>query len=478
MGEVFHDDFSDGIWTKFAGNPVLRRDQPWAESHYLCEPNVVYEDGLFRVWFSQMFPANGKTALGYAVSADGVTWSKHPRNPVLATDHVEIHRPYVMRHDGANYLFAVDNEYGKQAPATMRRWTSPDGLAWGDERLVMAGTQPWENNGLSNMAVLVDESGHWHMLYTSDCGVGGKFGYAWSEDGLAWLKHEGNPVIRDLYGGDPCLVRVGDWFHAWHSEAMAGSLRIVCRRSRDMIHWERTSGHADVNYTQPWERGVPPEEGGTVNSWYGHLTDATLCEAGGQVLLMYQGAQTPLGMATFSGTLEDLAARLERPPLARWEPSAFGMVEGGTLKLADNDSDRSPLVARVAGAGERYALSASIRCYGGPTRRISVIMRYADANTFARLWANDFGTVFYQERLNGLFSLPRSVGMAPLADGVWHEWEVRVEGRAVSVTVDGASVGQTHASEKLVRDLAGKPVHVGLSTHDAWAEVGRVRVEV
>ena len=111
MGEVFHDDFSDGIWTKFAGNPVLRRDQPWAESHYLCEPNVVYEDGLFRVWFSQMFPANGKTALGYAISADGVTWSKHPRNPVLATDHVEIHRPYVLRHDGTYYLFAVDDEY-------------------------------------------------------------------------------------------------------------------------------------------------------------------------------------------------------------------------------------------------------------------------------------------------------------------------------------------------------------------------------
>jgi hypothetical protein len=477
MSVVLRDDFSDGIWSKHAGNPVLRRDQPWAESHYICEPNILYVDGLFRVWFSQMFPANGNTALGYATSCDGFTWTKHLGNPVLTLDHAEIHRPSVMRHAGTYYLFGVDDEYGKKGPATMRRWSSPDGIAWGDERLVMTANQAWENKGLSNMSVTVAADGRWHMLYTSDCGDGGKFGYAWSDDGLAWTKHEGNPVIRDLYGGDPFLITIGDCFYAWHSEALAGSLRIVCRRSRDLVHWERTGGHADVTYTQPWERGVPPEEGGTVNSWYGHITDATLCEAGERVLLMYQGAQTPLGIATFNGTLAELAQRLERPPLACWEPSPFGMVEGGTLKLADNDSDRSPLVARVAGTGERYTLDARIRCYGGPTHRVSVVMRYADANTFARLWLHDSGTVFHQECLEGLFSLPHPVGSAPIADDAWHNWEVRVEGRAVGLTVDGWPVGGAQSSDKLVRVLAGKPVHVGFSTHDAWAEVAWVQVE-
>ena len=477
MSEIFHDDFNDGVWIKHAGNPVIRRDQPWAESHYICEPNLLYVDGLFRVWFSQMFPANGKTAVGYATSNDGFTWIKHPGNPVLALDHVEIHRPSVMRHAGTYYLFGVDDEYGKKGPATMRRWTSADGIAWGDERLIMTGTQPWENNGLCNMAIVVDDGGRWHMLYTSDCGIGGKFGYAWSDDGLTWAKHEGNPVIRDLYGGDPFLAKIGDCFYAWHSEAMAGSLRIVCRRSWDMVKWEVIGGRTQINYTQPWERGVAPEDGGTVNSWYGHLTDATLCEAGGRVFLMYQGAQTPFGMATFNGTLADLAKRLEQPPLGGWEPSPFGMVEGGTLKLADNDSDRNPVVVRIPGVREAYLLKTRLRCYHGPTHRVSVVMRYAGANTFARLWLHDSGQVFYQECLEGLFSLPQPIGRAPIADDGWHDWEVRVAGRAVVLAIDGRPVGQMQSSDKLVRELTDKPIYVGFSTHDTWAEVARIRVE-
>jgi hypothetical protein len=70
--DAFYDDFSDGIWTKHPANPVLRRDQPWAESDYICEPNLVPRDGLFHLWFSQMFPPDGRTALGYATSPDGL----------------------------------------------------------------------------------------------------------------------------------------------------------------------------------------------------------------------------------------------------------------------------------------------------------------------------------------------------------------------------------------------------------------------
>ena len=474
---VFLDDFGDGIWTKYAGNPVMVRSQPWAESHYICEPNLLFVDGQFRMWFSQMFPPNGRTALGYATSHDGMTWIKHPGNPVLVSDRVEIHRPSVMRHAGTYYAFAVDDEYGKKGPATLRRWSSPDGRIWGNERLILIGSQPWERSGLSNMAVVVDESGRWHMLYTSDCGIGGNFGYAWSDDGLAWTKHEGNPVIRDLYGGDPFLIKIGDWFYIWHSEAMSGVLKIVCRRSRDMVGWEIVGGRIQINYTQPWERGISPEEGGTVNSWYGHITDATLCEADGRVFLMYQGAQTPLGVATFDGTFAELAERLEHPPLLRWESSPFGMVDGGILKLADNDSDLHPLVARVDHVGSEYVLQARIRCYHGPTHRVSVVMRYAGPTAFARIWLHDSGTIYYQECLNGLISNPRPLAAAPIADDAWHEWEVTVRGRELGLAIDRQSIGRTQTSEALMRVLADHPAHIGFSTHDVWAAIAYVWVK-
>jgi predicted GH43/DUF377 family glycosyl hydrolase len=478
---VFNEDFRDGIWTKYSENPVMVRSQSWAESEAICEPNVLFEEGLFRMWFSQMFPPNGKTALGYATSRDGFTWVKYPQNPVLTPDHAEVHRPSVMRHAGKYYLFGVDDEYGKKGPATMRRWTSTDGIAWSDERLIMTATQKWENNGQCNMAVVVDENGRWHMLYTADSGIGGRFGYAWSEDGVTWTKHEGNPVLRDFYGGDPFLIKLGDWFYTWHSQSCGGGLRIVCRRSKDMVNWERVGGHPQINYTQLWERQVPPEKGGTALGYCGHITDATLCEANGRVFFIYQGAQTPLGVATFDGTFTELVDRLQNPPLSRWEPSCFGMVEGGTLNLADEyESERAPLVVRIPGVTDRYVIQTRIRCYAGPTHRVSVVLRYADVEngTFARVWLHDPGKVFYQEYHYRLFSRPILIGSAPVCDDAWHDWEIEVDGSNFRLTVDERPVGEGRISAPLMAAMAQHPVHVGFSTFDTWASIAHLRVHL
>lgn len=473
---AFADDFRDGIWTKYPGNPVMRRSQLWAESDYICEPNVLHEDGQFRLWFAQMFPKGQGTALGYATSPDGFNWTKHPKNPVLVMEGGEVHRPSVMKHEGTYYLFAVQNEQGIKAPATMRRWRSTDGLSWRDEGVVMMADQAWENRTLSNMAVIVDDDGVWRMLYTGgDAAIGGYFGYAHSPDGLRWTKHEGNPVIPTIYGGDPFLIKIGSRYYTWHSQSVAGSLRICCRWSEDMIHWHPLARNPQINYTQPWERGVPPEEGGTTAGYFGHLTDATLCEARGKVFMIYQGAQTPLGVATFDGTLADLAERLRQPPLSRWRESPYGMVEDGTLKIADNGTDRTPLVAEAPGIGERYVLESRIQRYAGPLNRVSVVFRYADPNAFARFWLHDAQHTFYQECFHGLFSAPLNVGPNPACDANWHDWTVEVDGDRNRLTIDGQLVGECRTSAALLRRLASSPVHVGFSVLDTYASVAHVR---
>ncbi len=480
--DAFYDDFADGIWTKYAGNPVLRRDQPWAESDYLCEPNLVHHGGWFRVWFSQMFPADRRSALGYATSPDGCTWTKHPANPVLQPAQAAVHRPYVVAHDGAYYCFAVDDEFARRGPSTMRRWRSDDGLNWTDERLVLTGDQEWEEGTLSNLAVAVAADGTWQMLYTrADRADGqhdrGYFGYAWSADGVHWQKHAGNPVITGFYGGDPCLVRAGDRYYTWHSRSEGGSLRLYCQTSADLIHWQPVGGGPQLNYTQPWERGVPAHEGGTTAGYYGHLTDATVCEADGRVYLMYQGAQTPLGVATFDGDLAQLATRLDQPaPLARWRPSPYGMVEGGTLKIADNATDRQPLVAPVPDLGEHYRMDTRVQCYAGATHRVSVFPRYADERTWARFWLHDAGHTFYQECLQGLLSEPLPIGPNPACDAQWHEWCVEVDGEVNQLTIDGQPVGGCATSPALCAALAEAPGHIGLGALETYVSVAYVRV--
>lgn len=501
---LFSEDFRDGIWTKHPVNPVLRRSQPWAESDYICEPNLLYADGLFRMWFAQMYPPGGGTALGYATSPDGFTWTKYPGNPVLAVPGGEVHRPCVIGHEGAYYVFAVQDEHGRRGPATMRRWSSRDGIEWAADGTVIAAGQGWENGTLSNTSVVVDEDGTWRMLYTAgDEAADGYFGYAWSADGLRWEKHAENPVLRGFYGGDPFLARIGGAYYAWHSEAAGGSLRVYCRRSEDMVHWERCGGHPQISTTQPWEQGVPEEEGGTTAGYYGHLTDATLCEAEGRVFLVYQGAQTPLGVATFDGTLEELAGRLARPPLSCWKRSPYGMVDGGALCIADNGSERSPLVAEVPGLRERfgsargvweddhgqtrhgavlsrdrYRLECSLRVYAGATHRVSVIPRYADERTFARFWLHDEGHTYYQECIHGLFGPPVCVGPNSACDAAEHAWEAAVDGEQNRLSIDGRPVGECRSSAALLRRLGEQPVHIGFSTLDCFAAITSARVLV
>jgi len=482
---AFYDDFSDGIWTKYSGNPVMVRSQPWAESYCICEPNVLYEDGLFRMWFSQMYPVDYNTALGYATSPDGFTWTKHPGNPVLMREHGQVHRPHVMKHQGIYYCFAVQDEQGSRGPATMRRWTSPDGITWGDERLVMTATQPWENRTLSNMGVIVDSDGVWRMLYTGYATgatkeTGGSFGYAYSPDGLTWTKYEGNPVIAGFEGGDPFLLKIGDRYYTWHSQAMGGSLRICCRWSTDMIHWHPIGNGPQINYTQPWERGIPAEDGGHPSGHYGHLSDATLCEAEGRVFLIYQGAQTPLGVATFEGTFQQLADRLSEPPLSRWKASPYGMVDEATLKIADNGSDREPLVAQVPGVRDQYVVESRIRCYAGPTHRVSMVMRCDGKGSFARFWLHDAEHTYYQECITidpyPLFSMPVNIGANHACDAAWHEWVVEVDHERNRLSIDGRKVGECATSRALLHKCAAEPVHVGFSVFDTFAAIDYVRV--
>ena len=66
-------------------DPVLSPGSPESfDSESLLSPTVVYdaELGLFRMWY-QGRDYFGETAIGYAVSIDGVEWHKSPHNPVL-----------------------------------------------------------------------------------------------------------------------------------------------------------------------------------------------------------------------------------------------------------------------------------------------------------------------------------------------------------------------------------------------------------
>jgi predicted GH43/DUF377 family glycosyl hydrolase len=82
---ICHATSDDGRVWRETTTPVLTLDQPW-EADRLFYPAVVRQDGVYLMWYGSYWKdarPEPKTALGFAVSFDGITWHKHPHNPVF-----------------------------------------------------------------------------------------------------------------------------------------------------------------------------------------------------------------------------------------------------------------------------------------------------------------------------------------------------------------------------------------------------------
>ena len=461
----FFDDFSDGLWTKHPDNPVMTRSEAW-EAATICEPCVLHEDGLFKMWYMGTAKSySGDAAVGYATSRDGITWRKHPNNPILSDPEGAVIRTTVVKHEGTYYLFASDYQWN-DAPGVINRWTSDDGLTWRDKVTVLRPTAPWEDH-FHNTGVVVDENGTWQMLTTTD---NGPMGYAYSDDGVHWTQYEGNPVITGFYGGDPCLKQIGGRYFIWYSHAHHG-LRICCSWSDDMIHWTPVYNNPQIGFTQPWERGLGRPDA----LWATHLTDAELVEHDGRVYMFYQGAQTPFGLAVFEGTFEQLAGRLMTPPLSQWADSPNGSVEGGQLKLSEDETDVKPVVENAAAFSDRegHVFEFRAQCYAGASYQIKPVVRYVDERNFARFWIMDNETTFYQECTEGTFRGAANIGANKVCDRDWHAWRIVVRGATTALTIDGRFIGQWDSRPALTdRD----DLTVGFSVFDAYAAFADIRV--
>lgn len=76
----------DGRTWEVDEQPIFRVSQPW-ESYRLFYPRVVKAGAFYCMWYGSYWKTQpGKTALGFAVSRDGVHWAKHPGNPVLTPE--------------------------------------------------------------------------------------------------------------------------------------------------------------------------------------------------------------------------------------------------------------------------------------------------------------------------------------------------------------------------------------------------------
>ena len=83
----------------------------------LARPSVLYENGIFRMWYSFKNPAVGYR-MGYAESKDGVEWTRMDNKVGIDVsekgwDSEMIQYPYVFNHKDKKYMLYNGNGYGE-----------------------------------------------------------------------------------------------------------------------------------------------------------------------------------------------------------------------------------------------------------------------------------------------------------------------------------------------------------------------------
>ena len=199
----------DGVnWEPYEGNPVATPgDLPWGMNWQTPEVLFDEEANVYRMWFTaatryrqeqiedgQVRCLEMDSALGHAVSEDGIHWEVHPE-PIYPSGR----SPSILVDDDGAFLMWMGSRIGPEEPwdtiySNIYRFTSPDGIQWtrGDHPVV----RPC---GVTHTCVYpcVVKAGDGYLMLHGAHVPGGKFEIfcATSVDGLNWRCHHETPVL-------------------------------------------------------------------------------------------------------------------------------------------------------------------------------------------------------------------------------------------------------------------------------------------
>jgi len=234
---VFAAISEDGVsWYTFADNPVLEAGTAQFETDGVASCDVIRVGSEYRIYYTGL-EGCCRSSIGLATSTDGLHWTRYAGNPVLqpsATgwDAETLSGPRVIR-DGSRYLMYYRGNGGGSVQTGLA--VSNDGITWTkDPRnpvLPLGGSGSWDQSGTEPGGVFVDH-GMFHMFYNgASPGSPEAVGLATSPDGVTWQKLTGNPVLT---GGGP---------GSWDGNVAAGSVIVEQRVTKLWYSGNPVGGH-------------------------------------------------------------------------------------------------------------------------------------------------------------------------------------------------------------------------------------------
>lgn len=199
-------------WARYT-KPVLypgEEETDWDHVR-IGSPSVILHEGIYHMWYHGNETSN-KIRIGHAVSANGFDWTKDKANPVVylgapgTWDQSAVHAPSVM-YDPDRAIFKMWYS-GSNGPYIQIGYAeSPHGTEWtkySQPVLPVGEYDDWDDKrAVFQKVIKVD--GVYHMWYSGDdhnLTYTYEIGYAWSDDGINWIK-DVDPVFSFDMSGSP-----------------------------------------------------------------------------------------------------------------------------------------------------------------------------------------------------------------------------------------------------------------------------------
>ena len=210
---------SNGInWSKSPSNPVLSWSGNINESKHFNTPNVIWDDGTFKMWFTSTPSDTNNFSIGYATSQNGTNWTivSYHLNTLVPSGYTV--SPSVIK-DGSQYFMAYGGQYNGAWSIFIA--TSQDGINWTmlSEIPVILHDKVFEGLQISGPSLLKINN-EFHIWYNSN-NIGDQptnIIHALSSDLVSWTK-ESSPTINTGFSGgtfdlssivDPALALIND----------------------------------------------------------------------------------------------------------------------------------------------------------------------------------------------------------------------------------------------------------------------------
>jgi hypothetical protein len=193
--------------------PVIAGGGPGAWDEFVREKVwVLYDGGIYKMWYGGHSAAGQDASkIGYATSPDGLTWTKHPGNPVVsrATQDQDV---CVVKVGETFYMYVEVGDF------TVDLLTSADGVTW----------TPHSANPVKSGAaspVIWREDGQWYLFYEEMTQWPYRIFLATSADGVNWTDSPSNPVLAESTSVVPDSVqKEGTTYHLyWHYSDETGT---------------------------------------------------------------------------------------------------------------------------------------------------------------------------------------------------------------------------------------------------------------